>query len=228
MRPICWAISGMTFLLAIFPAPVRAQDSTVYVVTYIEVVPNAVDTAATLLKSYGNASRGESGCQRFDILQEISRPERFALFEIWSSAAARDNRDGTTSAVSFHEKLAKIQSAPDDERRNNALYVGSLPSAPESNTIYVITHVDLIPESNGKGLALLKAMRDSASRETNNLAYEVLQQANRPNHFAVVEMWKNMSALEAHIDAQQTRDFRQALLPMEGAPYDDRRYEILH
>jgi quinol monooxygenase YgiN len=92
----------------------------------------------------------------------------------------------------------------------------------------VITHVDLIPESNGKGLALLKTMRDSSSRETNNLAYEVLQQSNRPNHFTIVEVWNNMSALEAHIDAQQTRDFRQALLPMEGAPYDDRRYEILH
>ena len=228
MRPIFWAISAMMFLAAIFPAPVRAQDTTVYVVTYIEVVSNAVDTAATLLKSYGNASRGDSGCQRFDILQEVSRPERFALFEIWSGVAALDNRDRTTSAVSFHEKLAKIQSAPNDERRNNGLYLGSLPNAPGLNTIYVITHVDLIPESDGKGLALLKAMRDSSSRETNNLAYEVLQQENRPNHFTVVEMWKNMSALEAHIDAQQTRDFRQALLPMEGAPYDDRRYEILH
>jgi quinol monooxygenase YgiN len=228
MRPIFWAISAMTFLAAIFPAPVRAQDSTVYVVTYIEVVPNAVDTAATLLKSYRDASCVESGCRRFDILREISRPERFALFEIWSSVAALDNRDGTTSAVSFHEKLAKIQSAPNDERRNNGLYLGSLPNAPGLNTIYVITHVDLIPESDGKGLALLKAMRDSSSREPNNLAYEVLQQSNRPNHFTVVEMWKNMPALEAHVGVQQTRDFRQALLPMEGAPYDDRRYEILH
>jgi quinol monooxygenase YgiN len=217
----------MTFL-STFPTPVRAQDSTVYVVTYIEVVPKAVDTGASLLKSYRDVSRDESGCQRFDILQEISRPERFALFEIWSSVAALDNRDGTTSATNFHEKLAKIQSAPNDERRNNGLYVGSLPSAPGSNTIYVITHVDLIPESNGKGLALLKAMRDSASREPNNLAYEVLQQSNRPNHFTIVEIWKDMSALEAHIDAQQTRDFRRALLPVEGAPYDDRRYEILH
>jgi len=91
----------------------------------------------------------------------------------------------------------------------------------------VITHVDLIPESNGRGLALLRAMRDSSSRETNNLAYEVLQQANRPNHFTIVEMWKSISAMEAHVDAQQSRDFREALLPMEGAPYDDRRYEIL-
>jgi quinol monooxygenase YgiN len=228
MRPIFWAINAMMFLSAIFPAPVGAQDSTVYVVTYIEVVPNAVDTAATLLKSYRNASGAESDCQRSDILQEISRPERFALFEIWSGAAALDNHNRATSTANFNEKMAKIQSAPSDERRNNALYVGSIPSVPGSNTIYVITHVDLIPESNGKGLALLKTMRDSSSRETNNLAYEVLQQSNRPNHFTIVEVWNNMSALEAHIDAQQTRDFRQALLPMEGAPYDDRRYEILH
>ena len=211
-----------------FPAPLRAQDTTVFVVTYIEVIPNAVGTAPALLKSYRDASRGESGCNRFDILQEISRPERFALFEIWSGAAALDNHNRATSTADFNEKMDEIQSAPSDERRNNALYVGSLPSAPGSNTIYVITHVDLIPESNGKGLALLKAVRDSSSREPNNLAYEVLQQSNRANHFTVVEMWRSISALEAHVGAQQTRDFRQALLPMEGAPYDDRRYEILH
>jgi len=227
MRPIFWAISAITFLSAILPGPIGAQDMTVYVVTYIEVVSNAVDTASTLLKSYRNASRWQSGCLRFDVLQEISRPERFAIFEIWSDGAALDSRDRTTSAASFHEKLAKIQSAPRDERRNNGLYLGSFPDASGFNTIYVITHVDLIPESNRQGLTLLKAMRDSASQASNNLAYEVLQQANRPNHFTIVEEWGSMSALDAHVDAQQTRDFRQALLPMEGAPYDDRRYEIL-
>jgi quinol monooxygenase YgiN len=90
----------------------------------------------------------------------------------------------------------------------------------------VITHVDLIPESNGKGVTLIKAMRDLASHDANNLAYEALQQSNRPNHFSIVEIWKSIAALNAHVDAQQTRDLRQAL-PIEGAPYDDRRYERL-
>jgi quinol monooxygenase YgiN len=227
MRSICLAISAMMLLSAIFPAPIRAQDTSVYVVTYIEVLPNAVDAAATLLKSYRNVNREQSGCQRFDALQEISRPERFAIFEIWSDAAALD-RDRTMNTTSFHEKLAKIQSAPSDERRNNGLYLGSFPNASGFNAIYVITHVDLIPESNGRGLTLLKGMRNSSSQESNNLAYEVLQQANRLNHFTIVEEWRDMAALEGHLGAQQTREFRQALLPMEGAPYDDRRYEILH
>jgi quinol monooxygenase YgiN len=228
MRPIAWAFSAITFLSTFLPTPILAQDTTVYVVTYIDVLSTAVDTAATLLKSYRNTSRGESGCLRFDVLQEISRPARFAIFEIWSGVAALDNRDKAASAVSFPDKLAKIQSAPSDERRNSGLYFGPLPNARGLNTIYVITHVDLIPQSNGRGLTLLKAMRDSASQESNNIAYDVLQQANRPNHFTIFEAWRNMPALDVHVDAQQTRDFRQALLPMEGAPYDDRRYEILH
>jgi quinol monooxygenase YgiN len=223
MRPILWAISAMTLLSAIFPAPVRAQDATIFAVTYIEVVSNAADSAATLLKSYRDASSGGPGCQHFDILQEISRPKRFAMFEVWSDGAALNNHDKAASTLSFNEKLAKIQGAPSDERRNNGLYVSSLANAPGSNTVYVITHVDLIPESNGKGLALLKAMRDSAGYDANNLAYEVLQQSNRPNHFSIVEIWKNIAALDAHVDVQQTRDFRQALQLMEGSPYDDRR-----
>jgi quinol monooxygenase YgiN len=129
MRPIAWAFSAITFLSTFLPTPILAQDTTVYVVTYIDVLSTAVDTAATLLKSYRNTSRGESGCLRFDVLQEISRPARFAIFEIWSGVAALDNRDKAASAVSFPDKLAKIQSAPSDERRNSGLYFGPLPNA---------------------------------------------------------------------------------------------------
>lgn len=227
MRSIFSIVGVMLLLSIILSPPICAQPTAVYVVTYIEVVPKAVDAATTLLKNYRNANLGLFSCQRFDVLHEISRPERFATFEIWSSVDALDNRDKTASATSFQKMLAKIRGAPNDVRRNSGLYVGSFPKDLGSNAIYVITHVDLIPQSNDKWLALLKAMRDSASREPNNLGYDVLQQSNRPNHFTVVEAWKNTPTLDIYVEAQQTRDFRQSLSPMEGAPYDDRRYEIL-
>jgi quinol monooxygenase YgiN len=55
----------------------------------------------------------------------------------------------------------------------------------------------------------------------------VFQQKSRPNHFTVVEAWGNRKALADHVTAAHTRAFRQQLLPMAGALYDERLYVIL-
>jgi quinol monooxygenase YgiN len=214
-------------LAGTFPIPAYAEDVPMYLATYIEITPKAIDAAAALLQRYRDASRTQAGCSHFDVLQEIARPERFAILEVWSGKAALDNHDKTTSTVQFREKLIGIQAAPYDERVNRGLYLGPIATGSRPEAIYVLTHVDLIPESNGQGLALLKTMRDSSSQEPGSLAYDVLQQDNRPNHFTIVEKWKSATALDAHVASERTRAFRQALLPMEGAPYDDRRYRTL-
>jgi quinol monooxygenase YgiN len=55
----------------------------------------------------------------------------------------------------------------------------------------------------------------------------VLQQTNRPNHFTVVEAWKDRNAFDAHGMAAHTRQFRDRLAPMSGALYDERLYGVL-
>ena len=53
------------------------------------------------------------------------------------------------------------------------------------------------------------------------------QQGNRANHFTVNEIWKNEAALDDHVVAPATREFREKLGPKNGALYDDRRYKNL-
>jgi quinol monooxygenase YgiN len=55
----------------------------------------------------------------------------------------------------------------------------------------------------------------------------VLQQANRGNHFSVLEAWTNRKALDGHAAAAHTRDFRAKLTPVAGALYDERIYKAL-
>lgn len=224
MRLFFQIVFAMAVLPAVLTVPAYANDKAVYVVTYLEILSNAVDTAATLLGHYRNASHEQAGCLRFEILHEVARPDRFAIFEVWSDKTAHDAHGTTASTIEFRGKLERIQSAPPDERINNGLYVGPIADEPTLDVIYVLTHVDLIPESHGQGLALLNSLRAASSQEPGNLAYEVLQQANRPNHFTVLEEWKGPQALETHLAAQHTLAFRRAILPMEGALYDDRRY----
>ena len=74
---------------------------------------------------------------------------------------------------------------------------------------------------------MLEAMSIDAAKDYGNISYEVLQQANRVNHFTVVEEWANKKALDAHAQAAHTRAFRERLLPMQGALYDERFYKRL-
>jgi quinol monooxygenase YgiN len=96
-----------------------------------------------------------------------------------------------------------------------------------AGTIYVLTHVDVFAQYEKDCLAFLKAMSVDSSQDDGNLGYELLQQANHPNHFTVVEEWTTRKALYAHLIAAHTRAFREKLSSMEGSPYDARFYDEL-
>jgi quinol monooxygenase YgiN len=57
--------------------------------------------------------------------------------------------------------------------------------------------------------------------------FEVVQQTNRPNHFTVVEIWKDGKAVETRSMAEATRRFRDKLGPMSGALYDERMFRAV-
>jgi len=205
----------------------HAQSSVVYLVTYIELMPNAVDSGKALLARHGAASRQESGNLRFDVLQEIARPDRFAFVEVWKDKNAVDIHGSAASDLQFRDSLRAIQSAPNDQRVEGGLFVGTAKSESPAGAVYVLTHVDITPQHNDAAAALLNAMGVDSGNEQGNLNYEVLQQVNRPNHFALVEEWASRMALDAHTMAPHTRTFRETLLPMQGALYDERRYKKL-
>jgi quinol monooxygenase YgiN len=75
------------------------------------------------------------------------------------------------------------------------------------------------------GLTLLKDMSVETAKDYGNISYEVLQQADPANHFTVVEEWTSKKVLDAHAEAAHTREFRKALLPLQGGLYDERMYD---
>jgi quinol monooxygenase YgiN len=205
----------------------RAQGSPIYLATYVDVMPNAVAAGAALLKQYRNASFKENGNLRFEVLQEIERPNRFAIVEAWRDKAALDAHGATASTSQFRDKLKAIGDAPYDERINNGLYAAQGKNKVQTGAIYVLTHVDVIPAGKEDCMAGLKAMSTDTANDPGNISYEVLQQANRPNHFTVVESWTDKKALDAHAMAPHTRAFREKLTPIAGALYDERYYKAL-
>jgi quinol monooxygenase YgiN len=228
MRPFLGLSLGLVILAAVAAGPVRADDNAVYVVTYVDVMPNSVTPGAALLQKYRSASREENGNLRFDVLQEISRPNRFAVLEVWRDKAAADAHGKATSTADFRDKLEAIENAPYDERVNNGLYVAPLKNENRPDAIYVVTHVDVIPPGKDDCMAGLKAMSVDTPNDPGNISYGVLQQTNRSNHFSVVEAWTDRKGLDGHAMAAHTRAFRERLSPIAGALYDERFYSALN
>jgi len=205
----------------------HAQDASVYIVTYVDVMPSSVAAGATLVKQYRDASRKEDGSVRVEALQEIGRPNRLAIVEVWKDKPARDAHAGAASTAQFRDKLKPIANAPYDERTNSGLYVGPAPSQRPADAVHVLTHVDVVPSSKDGCMELLKAMSADTPKDAGYLRYDVLQQAGRPNHFTVVETWSGAEGLDGHAMAPHTRTFREKLAPMAGALYDERFYRAL-
>jgi quinol monooxygenase YgiN len=58
--------------------------------------------------------------------------------------------------------------------------------------------------------------------EGGNVRFDVLQHAQRGNHFTVVEQWRSEAALDEHVAAVHAREYRDALQPLTGSPLDER------
>jgi quinol monooxygenase YgiN len=207
--------------------PARAQSDPVYVVTYVDVMPNETKPGAVLLQHYRDVSQKEDSNLRTTVLQEMARPNRFAIIEIWKDKSASDAHDRASSSAELVEKLKAVGDAPFDRRRDNGLYVDSRNSEEQGDAIYVLTHVDVVPPSKDDCMVLFKSMSVDTPKDSGNIGYSVLQQANRANHFTVFEVWVNRKALDAHATAAHTRAFREKVSPMAGALYDERFYGVL-
>ena len=206
------------------PAPIEGN---IFSVTYVEVMPTSKADAVTLLKRYREATRKEGGNLRCEVVQRIDQPHQFAILEIWKDQKAFEAHGKGASSMETREKIAAIRNAPTDERVHVALSIGPFDAASVRDAIYVATHVDVIPPRKDDGVAALKRLGDESRRGAGNLRFEVVQQTNRPNHFTVVEMWKDAKAVEAHSMAAATREFRDKLATMTGALYDERMYKAV-
>ncbi len=217
----------MAGLLSLGPAAF-AQDTSqpVYIVTYVEVAPKDAIEARKLFLAYAGDARKAPGAVQIDPLQRISDPAHFALVEQWHSLSAKQDFAATEPATKFRAALDPLQSAAYDERIHAGLSVG--PSKPlTADAIVILTHVDVVPKEVESGTAKVKAFVEEGRNAPGNLRFDDVVQANRKNHFTVIESWKSLSDKSAWISGKSARTFREALQPMSGALYDERTYKLV-
>jgi quinol monooxygenase YgiN len=87
----------------------------------------------------------------------------------------------------------------------------------------VISHVDVAP--NPAVAPMLAKLAQASRQEPGNLRFDVLQHTMRANHFTVIETWRDQAALDAHVSAAHTKQYRDEVLPLTGSPLDERVFK---
>lgn len=93
--------------------------------------------------------------------------------------------------------------------------------------VYVVTHIDLMPNGTPAGLTLLKQLAADTLKETGCVRFEIMQQDGRPNHLTLVGIWKDQKGFDAHDSAVYTKQFREKIQPLIGSPWDERLHKIV-
>ena len=215
--------------LSSFAAPAEAQLQ--YVVTYVEFKPADTKEGGRVLDDLASHALASVGVIRFDVLQQVDRPNFFALFEIWSSAETFAAFQSSSATQAILTELAPLLEAPLDERDANLLAGTVNPRSrhADSRQIFVITHVDIDPQFIAPvDLAnpVLDTFVSDSLSDPGVQTFALLSQAGTTNHFQLIEVFANRQAFNAHVSAQHTLDFRNDIQPFLGAPYDERLYHF--
>ncbi len=107
----------------------------------------------------------------------------------------------------------------------------SSPSIPSTvgpkGPLYVVTYVELLQEGNvARGLEELIDYGAKTSNGNVNgsrvLSYSILQQLDRPNRFAVLEIWDSQPSYATWQGHDTTTKFVAKITPLLGSPFDHR------
>jgi quinol monooxygenase YgiN len=211
-------------LLLKFGAALGAEVNAgaIRVLTFIEVRVEARGHAGGVLRQYASVLRDGRKMPpgQVILMQEISRPERFAALERETSAAVTQD-DGEPRALTAG--LTDDLTAPPDQRFNREFDAIGAQVDGRAN-LYVVTHVDIATADRSRVETELRKLAASARHSDGNFGFEILQQVDRPNHFNLISAWLSESLFRIFVASAETREFRKTVAPLLGSPYDERLF----
>ena len=201
-----------------------APDTAFHAVAYVETAASAAREAAAALRAYREAALKQDGCAAVDTFEQIGRPGHWVIVETWRDQKAFDARDAAVPQR-LVDGLAAIRVSGFDQRPYKTVSVAPGRGDATGAAVAVIAHVDVAP--NPAVAPMLACLAQASRQEPGNLRFDVLQHTMRGNHFTVIEGWQNQQALDAHVAAAHTRQYRDAIQPMTGSPLDERVFKAI-
>jgi len=201
-----------------------ATDPFLYTVSYIEVAPASRAMAVAAFKQYGEASRKEEGYNSVGAFEQVGRSGHFVILEKWADQKSFDAHNMADSTKQLMAKLTPVRLAFD--RQSYRTVAAAEAARPNDRAVVVVTHCDTAG-NQVDAPALLRKLAETSRKEKGNIRFDVLQNANRLNHFNIVETWQTQDALDAHALATHTREYRDMIQPVLGSPLDERLFKLV-
>jgi len=192
-------------------------------VVYIEVSPSEINRAVNALKSYRQATQKAPGAGHVEVMQQIGRPNFFAVHETWNDGGSLQAHLMSADNTKLRDDLRSALLGPLDDRVLASISTQPIHGAVTDDSVYVLTHADAAARREDIP-GMLQELAAGARRENGSVLFDATVQPTRTNHFTIVEVWSDQKAFEAHLTAANTRTFREAFAPVSGALYDERIY----
>ena len=216
------------FLLVIVAgsgAGAQTAGDAIYGVTALDVAPGAASQGVALLKQYRDGALKQAGNTGVTLLQEADWPNRFVIYDAWKDQAAYDANERAAHSAELRAKLASMGGAPYDRRDYRVISVGPAQAAAGGDTVYMQLHLDVFPPGIEATLAAARAVAEAARKGDGNLRYDVVRSVKPPlSHTTLLAAWQNRKAFESYENSAYARQFRDAVGPLLGSPFDDRLY----
>jgi quinol monooxygenase YgiN len=100
-------------------------------------------------------------------------------------------------------------------------------AAKQPQALYVVTYIDVYPDFADEAKKLLTQFAADSRKDNGSVRFEVLLDLGRPNHFTLTEVWQSKQAFDAHSASAHTKQMRDKIGPMIGAPFDERLYSLV-
>ena len=219
-------VAGLSSLVGTAVAQAEPQQ---FVVVYVEFKPADARDGGNVLQQLDAHAEDSAGVIRFGVLQQIDRPNFFALVEVWSNAQTFTDFQNSSETQAILTQLTPLLEAPLDQRPGNLLTGAVNPRSrhAQARQILVITHVDVDPQFVPQAQPLLDTFVADSLNDPGVQTFALLSQTPTLNHFQLIETFENLEAFDDHVSAQHTVDFRTGTAPFLGAPYDERLYQLV-
>jgi quinol monooxygenase YgiN len=217
MRGLLTALLLSATLVAQAPAP----DTTFYAVSYVETAAASAKEASAALRAFHDATIKQDGGTGVEAFEQVGRPGHWVIVETWRDQKAFDARDASVQQRLI-DSTKTIRVSGFDQRPYKTIAVAPARGG-NGNAVSVISHVDVAP--NPAVAPMLARLAQASRQEPGNLRFDVLQHTMRANHFTVIETWRDQAALDAHLTAAHTKQYRDEVQPLTGSPLDERVFK---
>jgi quinol monooxygenase YgiN len=224
------------------------RDGPIFNVVHFDVIPatiNGVDflqTAYALLFKYRGQSAGDEGLESFRILNLVPPTTNHSeIVQVWKSYEDYKDHLAQAHTIAFRFDVQGNPvfggecciGSPIDDRQYQLVKSfktpwasASIPSTVgPSGALYVITYVELLQEGNvelGQDELIAYGAETSGVNGPHVLSYNILQQLDRTNRYAVLEVWDSQTSYSAWQGLAATTSFVAKITPLLGSPFDHR------